>query len=254
MHFAFSIDFALVCDITTTKVESVPTRANMVSQGIYARHGADSHGTTTSAAATSNGGDSHMSGMTMMSVFQTSMATPLYSEAWTPTNTGTYAATCIFLIVLAALFRGLLAAKWWQENRWLDRELNRRYVVVQGQGQLAANLSGDSLSKHANMVLSENGVEENVVVVKKRTSIARPWRLSVDPIRAAIDTVIAGVGYLLYVFFEVALYLFIFGGFANCRRSMLAVMSMNVGYFMSVLAGTFFGSLLVGRYITAAEH
>ena len=30
--------------------------------------------------------------------------------------------------------------------------------------------------------------------------------------------------------------------------SMLAVMTMNVGYFLSVLGGTFVGSLVVGRY------
>lgn len=29
---------------------------------------------------------------------------------------------------------------------------------------------------------------------------------------------------------------------------MLAVMTMNVGYFMSVLGGTFLGSLVLGRY------
>lgn len=29
---------------------------------------------------------------------------------------------------------------------------------------------------------------------------------------------------------------------------MLAVMTFNVGYFMSVLGGTFLGSLLLGRY------
>jgi hypothetical protein len=165
--------------------------------GLYARHGSD-HGSTTPEASTDQGmtmDSGHSAGM--MSVFQTSMATPLYSTAWTPTNNGTYAATCIFLIVLGALFRGLLAAKWWQENRWLDRELNRRYVVVNGKAPLAENLSRDSLAKHGNVVLSENGVEENVVVVKKRTFSARPWRLSVDPVRAAIDTVIAGVGYLL---------------------------------------------------------
>ena len=33
----------------------------------------------------------------------------------------------------------------------------------------------------------------------------------------------------------------------NMRR-MVAVMTMNVGYFMSVLGGTFMGELLVGRY------
>jgi len=167
---------------------------------MYARHGADSHSsqdtaTTAEASMDGMGGGGHAAGM--MSVFQTVMATPLYSERWTPSTAGTYAATCIFLILLAALFRGLLAAKWWQENRWLDRELNRRYVVVNGKAPLAENLSRDSLAKHANMVLSENGIEENVVVVKKRTFGARPWRLSVDPVRAVIDTVIAGVGYLL---------------------------------------------------------
>ncbi|KAL2017049.1 hypothetical protein VTK56DRAFT_2661 [Thermocarpiscus australiensis] len=168
----------------------------------------------------------------MMAVFQTSMATSLYSAGWTPTTAGTYAATCIFLVALAAALRGLLALRAWQESRWLDRELNRRYVVVSGKAPLAETLSRDSLAKSMTMVLSENGVEENVLVVRKRTSHPRPWRWSVDPVRALIDTVIAGVGYLL----------------------MLAVMTMNVGYFLSILGGTFLGSLLVGRFILVAEH
>ena len=32
------------------------------------------------------------------------------------------------------------------------------------------------------------------------------------------------------------------------RRRMLAVMTFNVGYFLAVLAGSFLGSLLLGRY------
>ena len=171
---------------------------------LFPRH--DGHGaadasttTTTSSMAMdmdSSSSTSHSS--TMMSVFQTSISTSLYSSRWTPTTTGTYAATCIFLIILATIFRGLLALKSWQEQRWLDRELDRRYVVVNGKAPLAENLSRDSLAKNATMVLGANGVEENVVVVRRPTAgHARPWRLSVDPLRAAVDTVVAGVGYLL---------------------------------------------------------
>lgn len=35
---------------------------------------------------------------------------------------------------------------------------------------------------------------------------------------------------------------------------MLAVMTMNVGYFMSVLGGTFLGSVVFGRYINSSPH
>jgi hypothetical protein len=35
---------------------------------------------------------------------------------------------------------------------------------------------------------------------------------------------------------------------------MLAVMTMNIGYFMSVLAGVFVGELAVGRYAVLGEH
>ncbi len=38
------------------------------------------------------------------------------------------------------------------------------------------------------------------------------------------------------------------------RDRMLAVMTMNVGYFMSVLGGVFLGSLAVGRYGSMTEH
>ncbi|KAI7921339.1 copper transporter [Pyricularia oryzae] len=217
---------------------------------IFPRHGGEDHGSTgagaITGAATMDGmpgmnmsgdtsGHSHddsSSGgmMMMMSVFQTDPKTPLYSTAWTPKNAAGYAGTIIFLILLAMTFRGLLAFKAKMEARWLDAELNRRYVVVNGKQPMAERASQDSLAKH--MVLSENGREEQVMVVAKKTSIARPWRFSVDPIRAVLDTVIAGVGYLL----------------------MLAVMTMNVGYFLAVLAGVFLGSLAVGRFATSSEH
>jgi hypothetical protein len=35
---------------------------------------------------------------------------------------------------------------------------------------------------------------------------------------------------------------------------MLAAMTMNVGYFLSVLGGVFLGTLLVGRFESGNEH
>lgn len=35
---------------------------------------------------------------------------------------------------------------------------------------------------------------------------------------------------------------------------MLAVMTMNVGYFLSILGGTFLGSFILGGWTPAAAH
>lgn len=134
--------------------------------------------------------------MSMMSMtFFSSTSTPFLSDAWTPHTVGGYAGTCIFLIILATLFRGLLAVKAWKETAWLDAEFNRRYVTVAGKLPKSERISQDSDSKR--MILSENGVEEDVVIVQKRGMNVRPWRITTDPVRAVMDTVIAGVGYLL---------------------------------------------------------
>lgn len=186
--------------------------------------------TTMSSGITSTSSGHSHGEMGMMAVFFNSMDTSLYSTAWTPSSTAGYAGTCIFLVLLAALFRALLAGKSIMEQRWLDQELARRYVAVRGKQPFAETVSQDSMAK--DMVLSANGVEENVRVVERKRTMVRPFRLTVDPVRACLDMVIAGVGYLL----------------------MLAVMTMNVGYFMSVLGGVFVGSLAVGRFIGASEH
>lgn len=154
---------------------------------------ASSTGSTTSMAGMDMSSSSSMSGM--MTSFFASTTTPLYTEGFHPTTVAGYTGICIFLIMLGVVFRFLIAVKAWKETAWLDAEYQRRYVHVAGKGDLAKRMSEDSDTK--GMTLSENGLEEQVMVVKKHGITRRPWRITTDPIRAVIDTVIAGVGYLL---------------------------------------------------------
>jgi len=132
----------------------------------------------------------------MQMAFFSSYSTPLYSSAWTPRSIGQYAGTCIFLILLAALFRGLFALKHVTEKKWLDRALNRRYVVVSGKLPEAERASEDSDGRAATL-LTKRGVEETVRVVRRHVREVQPWRFSVDAPRAALVTLMVGVGYLL---------------------------------------------------------
>jgi hypothetical protein len=72
-------------------------------------------------------------GGSMSMVFTTDHSTPLFSSQWTPTTGGGYAGTCIFLVALAILSRVLLAYRHFQEHRWHDKAVKRRYVIVAGE-------------------------------------------------------------------------------------------------------------------------
>jgi solute carrier family 31 (copper transporter), member 1 len=167
----------------------------------------------------------------MIMTFFSSTHTALWSNAWAPQSAGAYAGTCIFLIVLAIIFRSLFAVKSILEARWLHQAYNRRYIVVADKQPISERMQQSDVDSLKQGVLTVNGVDENIRVLQKPASGPQPWRLSVDLPRAALVTIIAGVGYLL----------------------MLAVMTLNVGYFISVLAGTFMGELAVGRYMNGGE-
>lgn len=134
----------------------------------------------------------------MSMVFFTSTATPLFSSRWSPTSTGTYAGTCIFLIVLAVVFRGLLAGKSVLERRWHDKALNRQYVAVRGTKTKAERMTEDANAKDG-VLITARGVETDVRVVKNYKTPAMAWRFSTDLPHALYVTVIAGVAYLLSV-------------------------------------------------------
>ncbi|PVH97957.1 Ctr copper transporter-like protein [Periconia macrospinosa] len=168
-------------------------------------------------------GSSH-SGMSMAMSFFTATDTQLYSEAWTPKSAGAYAGTCIFLILLAITLRALFTAKAFLDAKAMEAALKRRYVVVADQQSAGDKAFNDASSMTG--ILTTNGMQENVRIVSAPVKHIQPFRFSVDLPRAAIMTVAAGVGYLL----------------------MLAVMTYNVGYFLSVLAGAFIGELGLGRF------
>lgn len=137
-----------------------------------------------------------MMNMGMEMVFTNSHTTPLYSASWTPNSAGSYAGTCIFLVILASVLRALVAFKSIVEQRWLAQARNRRYVVVKGKTTEAGRIDRDPDAKEASLITAQ-GVEEPVKVVRAYQRGAVPFRLSVDVPRAAIVFVIAGVSYLL---------------------------------------------------------
>ena len=137
---------------------------------------------------------SHM----MSGVFVNSQTTSLYSDMWTPTTAGGYAGSCIFLVILATVLRALFAVKAILEHRWLAQARNRRYVLVKGRNTEAGNIDVNPDAKEGSLVTA-NGVEEKVKIVRTATRGTVPFRLSVDVPRAALVMIITGVAYLLYV-------------------------------------------------------
>ncbi|CAI7650650.1 unnamed protein product [Penicillium glandicola] len=182
------------------------------------------------------------SSMSMTMVFTNTHNTPLFSNTWTPSSSGSFAGTCIFLIILAIIDRCLIAFKATMERHWLATHLNRRYVTVAGKSTEAGNIDSDPDAKLASLITAQ-GVEESVKVVHNVTPGPIPWRFSVDLPRAFLFLCIVGISYLLIDWMN-----------ADVVFSMLAVMTMNIGYFCSVLGGAFLGELAVGRFIQTNEH
>merc|ERR1712227_997589 len=146
----------------------------------------------------------------------TRLGDPRYSSAWNPTSDGGYVWTCIFLIILGAILRSLVTAKSVLEQRWSDAELQSRYVKISSKEH-----AGDDL-KPSIRILTDNRLDSDGLVMRRPTG-TRPRRTVVDGVKAAIDTVIAGI----------------------LCWTMLYIMQMNTCYLFSVLCGIFLGGMAV---------
>ncbi|KAI8722769.1 Copper transport protein [Fusarium sp. LHS14.1] len=78
------------------------------------------------------------------------------------------------------------------------------------------------------VVLPRDSFNPNMSLAERlREQLANhPFRMATETSRALFQVVTSGIGYLL----------------------MIAVMTMNVGYFLSVLGGIFLGTLIAGRF------
>ncbi|KAH8195078.1 hypothetical protein TruAng_010754 [Truncatella angustata] len=115
-----------------------------------------------------------MTSAEMAMVFFQSVTTPLYSSAWTPTSDGPYAGTCVFLVALATIHRILHAIK----CTVFDRRLHG------GRATLGSKVD-------------DSEIEQSVAQQLKSEWYQHPFRVADETIRALVEVVVSGIGYLL---------------------------------------------------------
>ena len=128
-----------------------------------------------------------------IAMFSTGPGTPLYSPTWIPVSEGNYAGTCLFLVVLAFIFRALVSLRSILKRRGIEANLNSRYTIISRRPAGGT----DSDLQSATSPLKENIEEDNVIVVHRPVKVVRPWRFTTDGARAVVDVMTVGVVYLL---------------------------------------------------------
>jgi solute carrier family 31 (copper transporter), member 1 len=131
-------------------------------------------------------------------MFSTGPGTPLYSPTWIPVSEGNYAGTCLFLVVLAFIFRALVSLRSILKRRAIDTDLNSRYTIISRRP--AEDINNDPQSPRS--PLKENIDEDNVIVVRRPVKVVRPWKLTPAVVRSVVDVVTVGVVYLLWAPFH----------------------------------------------------
>ncbi|OJJ43060.1 hypothetical protein ASPZODRAFT_136602 [Penicilliopsis zonata CBS 506.65] len=156
--------------------------------------------------------------------FRNDKRTTLYLAGWTPFSDGTYFLICSFLIGFAFITRALVAFRAVMEQRFRTKHLDRQRAAADDE-------TSDTKEKKNKTIPFD--LERGPGNQQTSTGVmAPPWRLIWDVPRALLFALIATCSYLLII----------------------AVMTMNVGYFCSVITGLFLGELTYGRSIQWARY
>ncbi|KAL8403424.1 hypothetical protein RB594_008616 [Gaeumannomyces avenae] len=178
------------------------------------------------------GGDTAMGMSAMSMTFFHSASTPLFWDWWKPSGPQQYAATCVFLIALAAVTRVLFAVRPLLHARAASRG------APDGHHRLPLRQDDEQATPRRHATAEElllagektglSGADPEAAAPKGVARVASRWWHSATVgerlLRASCEAVLVCLGYFV----------------------MLAVMTMNTGYFLSVLGGVFLGMFLVG--------
>lgn len=149
------------------------------------------HDMSAMAPASTDSGEAH-GVMAMTMTFVQSTATPLLWSSWQPNNTAEYAASCLFLIALAALTRVLVAirpvldAASWRRRAQYHRQEEENSTEMHPQPD-----TKNALPPRERPTGSKRAI---MMAIRDHWSNAA---LSSRLARAAYDMVIAGLGYLV---------------------------------------------------------
>ena len=120
------------------------------------------------------------------------------------------------------MFRGLFVLRALQEGNWLEAERRRQYRTGSGLGKRIDSDLKEPLS-----------ARDSVPGAPVRR--IRPWRISTDVPRAVMDTIIAGIGYLLSVSRNILLLqsrLLNLGQYGRCDDDECGLFPGSVGWYL----------------------
>ncbi|KAK9425522.1 putative Copper transport protein [Seiridium unicorne] len=132
----------------------------------------------------------------MVMTFFSSAHTSLFSKSWTPTTVAAYAATCIFLLVLAVTMRAMLALKPVLESAMWKPDVNPDpHELLLSEEDCNEEL--DRIKEQHLVRGQEEGASGLQRVLFEVKSQWRGWRFMSSSSRAIFEVLLAVIGYLL---------------------------------------------------------